>query len=72
MTVSTVSPWDELDPPQDDVVMMNSKGAVVMNIETLAKIATGQSPIKFDRLLDYDERLKLTKWTAIEKMCGRK
>lgn len=52
MTVSTVSPWDELDPPQDDVVMMNSKGAVVMNIETLAKIATGQSPIKFDRLLD--------------------
>lgn len=64
--ISEISPWDELDPPETDTVMMNGKGAVVMNSVTLAKIASGQMPVKIDRLIDVDRSEEIVKITKIE------
>ena len=59
--ISSISPWDELDPPETDTVMINGKGACVMNTITLAKIATGEIPIKFNRLIDADTSEEIVK-----------
>ena len=64
--ISSISPWDELDPPETDTVMMNSKGAVVMNSETLAKIASGQIPLKVYRKIDVDRMEEIVKTIKIE------
>lgn len=49
-----IDPYD-MTPPEDDTIFMNDLGTCIMSRVTLAKIATGEIPMKWDRLLNLDE-----------------
>lgn len=53
-----VDPY-QMDPPKGGVIWMNDKGTVIMSRDTLAEIAQGKIPLKFNKTLDLEEKQEI-------------